>query len=302
MGWVRIDDGFPQHPKVAKAGPLGIAMQVAALCYCNRYLTDGFIPRGVVPGLLNLEGIAVHTWDGELFGGGEDATWQLVVADLIEAGLWEEVEGGYRIHDYLDYQPSRQQVLAERQKTAERVRRHRAKEAERNADVTPLHSRYNGVSNTTPNPNPKSTNVIEDCTVRDRELSGLEGGTGETTLPPSPPDATPTELALLHELKAVDGYPFDYEKDLAYVRTLLVDFADLDLMDEVKKWSTYKRDKPLGKNSNPRLQLRNWLTKAREFARERRAKDGRNRGTREPPPGKGKYDDLVIRDPDLPLP
>lgn len=134
-----------------------------------------------------------------------------------------------------------------------------------------------------------------------RERVGLGEGVGEPPQQPSS-DITQTERALLHELKAVAGYPFDYGKDLDYIRSLLVDFADLDLMDEVKKWSTYKRDKPLGKNSNPRLQLRNWLTKAREFARERRAKDGRNRGTREPPPGKGKYDDLVIRDPDVPLP
>ncbi|MGE5585774.1 MAG: hypothetical protein ACM309_09655 [Bacillota bacterium] len=134
-----------------------------------------------------------------------------------------------------------------------------------------------------------------------RERVGLGEGVGEPAQQP-PSDITPTERALLRELKAVAGYPFDYGKDLDYIRSLLVDFADLDLMDEAKKWSTYKRDKPLGKNSNPRLQLRNWLAKAREFARERRAKDGRNRGSREPPPGKGKYDDLVIRDSDLPLP
>jgi hypothetical protein len=115
MGWVKIDDGFTRHPKVMKAGPLGIAMQVAALCYCNQYLTDGFIPRSVVAGLLNLEGIGMRMWDGELFGGGEDATWVLIVEDLIESGLWEEVEGGFQIHDYLDYQPSKAEVLAERE-------------------------------------------------------------------------------------------------------------------------------------------------------------------------------------------
>ncbi|MGE5572969.1 MAG: hypothetical protein ACM3ZU_08135 [Bacteroidota bacterium] len=129
-----------------------------------------------------------------------------------------------------------------------------------------------------------------------------EGEGFEEPLQQPAPDATPTERALLHELKAISGYPFDYEKDLDYIRNLLVDFADLDLMGEVKKWSTYKRDKPLGKNSNPRLQLRNWLTKAREFAMERRAKDGRNRGSREPPPGESRYDDLVVRDPELPMP
>ncbi|MGB9886787.1 MAG: DnaD domain-containing protein [Moorellales bacterium] len=92
-----------------------MAMQVAALCYCNKYLTDGFIPREVVPTLLNLQGLGMRLWQGELIGGGEEARWELIVRDLIEAGIWEEVEGGYRIHDYLDYQPSKAEVLAERE-------------------------------------------------------------------------------------------------------------------------------------------------------------------------------------------
>ncbi len=123
MAWVRIDDQFASHPKVIQAGPLGMAMQVAALCYSNRYLTDGFIPRAVVPTLLNLEGLAMRVWQGELIGGGQDATWQLVVQDLLAAGLWEEVEGGYQIHDYLDYQLSREEVIAEREQKREAGRR-----------------------------------------------------------------------------------------------------------------------------------------------------------------------------------
>lgn len=39
--------------------------------------------------------------------------------------------------------------------------------------------------------------------------------------------------------------------------------------DELVKWRTYKRDKPLKKKSNPRLQLYNWCTKALEFQQAR---------------------------------
>lgn len=111
MPWVRIDEEFPRHPKVVKAGPLGMAMHVAALCYCNQYLTDGFVPRAVVVGLLDLSGIGMRQWMGELTGGGEDASWELVVQDLEAAGLWEREQGGWRIHDFHDYQPSREHVL-----------------------------------------------------------------------------------------------------------------------------------------------------------------------------------------------
>jgi hypothetical protein len=92
-----------------------MAMQVAALCYCNTYLTDGFVPRSVVSGLLDLEGLGMRMWAGELVGGGEDANWRLIVQDLLAAGLWDEAPGGYRIHDYHEYQPSKDQVLKERE-------------------------------------------------------------------------------------------------------------------------------------------------------------------------------------------
>lgn len=123
--WVRIDDDFSEHPKVAAAGPLAMAMQVAGLAYCNRNLTDGFIPAAKARGLISWESpglregspplqIAV-TWSGELVGGGEDVESRYVISLLLDAGMWEEVPGGYRIHDYDHYQPTRAQVEAERQ-------------------------------------------------------------------------------------------------------------------------------------------------------------------------------------------
>lgn len=81
-------------------------------------------------------------------------------------------------------------------------------------------------------------------------------------------DATVHERAILHELKQVQGFPGDYAKNLAFIRTLAVDFPDLDLLEQAKKWRVYKLDKPLAKKSNPRLQFRNWC----EIAAKRRAK------------------------------
>ena len=126
MAWVRLDDQFAQHPKIKTAGPLGLAMQVAGLCYCNQYLTDGYIPDAAVPSLLHLDGITMHCWMGELVGGGDDATWELVVADLLEAKLWRKISGGYRIHDYKKYQPAKADVLAERENSRKRQQNHRA--------------------------------------------------------------------------------------------------------------------------------------------------------------------------------
>lgn len=116
MSWVRIDDEFYQHPKIVQAGPLALAWHIAGLCYCSRYLTDGEIPLGIVPTLVNPTGIQVTDWDGELCGASHDATYEDAVERLVRFGLWEEIPSGYRIHDYLKYNPSRADVLAQRSK------------------------------------------------------------------------------------------------------------------------------------------------------------------------------------------
>ena len=134
MVWVRIDDSFAQHPKVLQAGPLAMALQVAALCYCNRNLTDGFVPWAVAQTLLPWQflepsddvgrrrRVTVAVTSGM---SGDDVTAEYVINLLLESGMWEVEDGGYRIHDYPDFQPSREQVEKERKSTAERQERWR---------------------------------------------------------------------------------------------------------------------------------------------------------------------------------
>ncbi len=123
MAWVRLDENFAQHPKVVKAGPLGMAMHVAALCYCNQHLTDGFVPKQIARTLLDLTGLGMGLWDGGLVGGGHDAEWEMIVNDLVEAGLWDPEDDGWVIHDYHDYQPSKAHILSIRKSRADAGRR-----------------------------------------------------------------------------------------------------------------------------------------------------------------------------------
>ena len=111
MGWVRLDDGFYDHGKVELAGPLGLALWVSGLAWCNRNLSDGFIPRGRARTLLDFEGLAFVRGMS-----GEDVTADLVIDSLLEAGLWERDDArlGFVVHDYLDYQPSADEVLGKR--------------------------------------------------------------------------------------------------------------------------------------------------------------------------------------------
>jgi hypothetical protein len=102
VSWVKLDDHFPEHPKVAHVGMVGMALQVAALCYSARNLTDGHIPAVMVPKLTGMTPKQSKT----------------LAARMVEAGLWdlETGVGGleYVIHDYLEYNPSRASVLQKR--------------------------------------------------------------------------------------------------------------------------------------------------------------------------------------------
>lgn len=123
MGWVRLDDAFYDHPKVQEVGPLGLALWVTSIAWSNRNLTDGFVPRAKAKTLLDWEGVAWHMWRGEIVGGGEDAEALDVAAALVNAGLWVEADGGFRIHDYHDYQPSKDEVEAGRRQKQEAGRK-----------------------------------------------------------------------------------------------------------------------------------------------------------------------------------
>lgn len=99
MTWVRIDDEFGEHPKIAALSSPAFRAHVLALCYCNRNLTDGYIPLSVAK---MLTGSARR------------------LTELVEGELWERDEnGGYQIHDYLEYNPPREWVEDQRKKRSD---------------------------------------------------------------------------------------------------------------------------------------------------------------------------------------
>lgn len=122
MGWVRISDDFYDHPKFTDVTPLSFALWITGLAYCNRNLTDGYIPDSVAHRLLDFDGIAYTVATvGDLGGVMEDDCAPLAVYDLIKADLWHDdghdcpdcpQPGRKRlyVHDYLVYQPSASEI------------------------------------------------------------------------------------------------------------------------------------------------------------------------------------------------
>jgi hypothetical protein len=135
MTWVKIEDGFADHPKLLRAGPIAGWLHLAGLCYSARHLTDGHVPVQAIHTLAVFNGVAA-TGDGQLFSEPMRVDVHELARILVRAGLWEEqhdgetkVLTGWLIHDYLAYNPSRAQATSARygSRAGGVVRAHRAK-------------------------------------------------------------------------------------------------------------------------------------------------------------------------------
>lgn len=101
--WVKLDDGFAQHPKILGISDGALRSLIASMCHCARYLTDGHVSDAVVRTIASTK----------------------IRRELVSAGLWDEAAGGIGVHDFGDWNPSREQVDAKRASDRERQRRHR---------------------------------------------------------------------------------------------------------------------------------------------------------------------------------
>lgn len=145
MSWAKFDDNYSDHPKVIAVGPLGMALHVAATCYAAKYLTDGFIPKNVINRLISFDGITI---DGNVVSNAS------IVALLIENGLFDNAPGGYMVHDYLKYNPSKEDVLAAREEARQRQERWKDKKRVANASKDALPTEP-------PSPTPSPTHTSE---------------------------------------------------------------------------------------------------------------------------------------------
>lgn len=102
MSWLRIDDSFEDHPKVDSLSDAAHRLWVRAACWCRKPTnahTFGFVPRGRLRSIGKNSGTQAQL---------EKLALELVNATgdgMFEHGLWEADEGGWRFHDWANYQP-----------------------------------------------------------------------------------------------------------------------------------------------------------------------------------------------------
>lgn len=102
MGWVRISDDYYDHPALASLELDAWGLWLWSLAWSNRNLSDGVIPCSVVRRM---------DPDGKASGA------------LIDAGRWEASDDRIVVHDFLDWQPSAEQVRGKREKERSRWQR-----------------------------------------------------------------------------------------------------------------------------------------------------------------------------------
>lgn len=114
MPWARVDDKLHSHPKVREAWrrePASIGLHLLALSYCMDQGTEGWVPRAWIEDQLPTA-----------------AKRKRVVKALTDAGLWERRAGGnFAIHDFLEFNPSNDDISERRRAQRERVAKHRSK-------------------------------------------------------------------------------------------------------------------------------------------------------------------------------
>jgi hypothetical protein len=229
VSWVRIDDKAWSHPKFASLPAGAVRLWMFALCWCNQQESDGFVPRSMLR---------------VLRGTSSDAS------ALVASCLWVESEDGWRFHDYLQYQPSRDQLSAQRNSTKERVTRFR--ERSRNAVTPPTTPTGNAVTNalvTLPPTQPNPTRPEEEKR--------------EAVKPPPRPK-------LIRWRKVPAGWePKDEHRELA--RELGVDMA--------RQVPLYRDHEFKDLKSDADGAFRTWLRRAAEYSQPRAASAGGGGGS-----------------------
>lgn len=166
MTWFKVDENAAQHPKLLTAGEGAVCLWMAGGCWTNKYLTNGFIPEGALRHL---------SWYSE------DRAERLT-----RVGLWDRVDGGVQMHDFLDYNIGAEDVKKRRADVRTRVTRHRSESSSNaprepiapcNGNVTHDVTRYTGIGHglkedlRTRDPDPESKKRSVSATTTDEPVS-----------------------------------------------------------------------------------------------------------------------------------
>jgi len=242
MTWIKIDDAYPEHRKLKRAGDLRalcMALDLAGMCFCGRFDTDGFITDDDLPGVLEVL---------------PPIRRRAILIKLVEIRRWErdDERGGYWVRNYLKYNPS----AAERERQAkagrERARvsrERRAANVRRSNGEAPANVRRSLAEGAvTPSPSPYNpTEVVPFLTVvgSDEEPPNQTEGKGKARRPGRRPriprhPSDPFVSERVRQIRAEQGV----EAAMAYLRTVGENFGTEDQAAQLARLERWMADNP----------------------------------------------------------
>lgn len=228
MPWVKLDDRFPSHRKVALLPDRAFRLHVSAICWCAENLTDGRIAERELPLVAKVRSI------------------KATAKQLEDAGLWDRTDDGWAIHDYLDYNPSREQVLAERKKNAERQERFRRKrngkpvppdgsDMPSSNGVTRSGETHDGDTNAARRRHDGDTTATGKRHIPETELQVSEVRNGVTNDAPTRPD--PTRTPYMADVGRESAGSWAREPERSDDRPAPIDVDGFALTDAMRRWA-----------------------------------------------------------------
>lgn len=247
MPWFKVDDTLHSHPKARRAGLSALGLWAVSGSYSMAYKEDGFVPLWFVKGFPKGESYARR---------------------LVDAKLWEPTEKagepGWQFKDWADYQPTSDEIEAEREKARERQRERRRRLREGKADS-------NKAAGVTP---PVTGSVTPDVT-RDvpRESRAPVPSRPVPSRPTSSEGGTPAPRR-----KPSTPLPEDWKPNAKHAEFAAANGIDLSSQAfRFRNWAMAKDQRYADWDAA----FRNWLGKALDFA-----KDDQKAGDRPEPPSK----------------
>lgn len=172
MSWFRLEGRGAFHHKVLSAGNEAYGAWCRAGQWSSDQLTDGRVPSAVA----------------------EQIAKPKVWAKLVEARLAHAIEGGYQIHDFLDFNPSSEQERAKREEMREKRRESGRAGGKRSGEVR--RGEANG----------KQTGSGDEAHAKQSASTGASVSAKQNEAPsPSPSPIQNTDLSPGEQLELVPG-------------------------------------------------------------------------------------------------
>ena len=189
--WSKFDDEYPENRKVASVSAYATLLHVLAIMRCSRLESDGFLTQADMEIVLAMSKIPA-------------ASRQATVREAVDAKLLHDHGDRFEVHDFLDYNPSHEELEEKRASGAKRIKNWR-RNGRRNKEG---HGVSNGGSNAVTNMRPDPGSLSKkDHDPKQIEEPGTNGVSNSVTTAVTPIRPRGHDLVAMFGLMRLEVFP-----------------------------------------------------------------------------------------------